>query len=148
MNKKLTEIETRAWVGLVRTQQILLDKVEAELKNHRFPPLSWYDVLIALENTSEGRLRFIEIGERVLLKKYNVTRLVHRLEREGHVRREICTEDGRGIYAVITKKGLKLRRAMWKVYYGVVQSHFLSNFNKEELEKLADYFGRIKLTDQ
>jgi len=145
MDKKLTEIETKAWVGLVRTQQILLDKVEAELKNHRFPPLPWYDVLIALENTSEGRLRFIEIGERLLLKKYNVTRLIHRLEKKGLVRRETSSEDGRGIYAVITKKGRKLRRAMWNVYYGVVRSHFLSNFNKEELEKLADYFGRIKL---
>ena len=145
MKKKLTDIETKAWVGLVRTQQILLDKVEAELKNNGFPPLSWYDVLIALENTSEGRLRFIEIGERLLLKKYNVTRLIHRLEKKGLVRRETSSEDGRGINAVITKKGRKLRRAMWNVYYEVVQSHFLSNFNKEELEKLADYFGRIKL---
>jgi len=145
MKKKLTDIETRAWVGLVRTQQILLDKVEAELKNNGFPPLSWYDVLIALENTSEGRLRFIEIGERLLLKKYNVTRLIHRLEKKGLVRRETSSEDGRGIYAVITVKGRKLRRAMWGVYYGVVKSYFLSNFNKEELKQLADYFGRIKL---
>ena len=42
---KWSETETQAWIGLVKAQQHLLDKVEEELKKAGFPQLSWYDIL-------------------------------------------------------------------------------------------------------
>ncbi|MDA2919338.1 MarR family transcriptional regulator [Desulfobacterota bacterium AH_259_B03_O07] len=148
MPEKLTNIETQAWVGLVKSQQTLLDKVEAELKRHGFPPFSWYDVLLELDLKSEGRLRFNEIGKRVLISKYNVTRLLYRLEEHGLVRREACVEDGRGTYAVITKKGRDLRRRMWPVYREGVRKHFLSHFNTKELSQLVEFMRRIRNINQ
>ncbi|MGH7801643.1 MAG: MarR family winged helix-turn-helix transcriptional regulator [Thermodesulfobacteriota bacterium] len=148
MRKKLTNIETEAWVGLVKSQQLLLDKVEAELKRHGLPPLSWYDVLLELDLKSAGKLRFNEIRKRVLLRKYNVTRLLYRLEGKGFVRRETCSEDGRGIYAVITKKGRDLRRRMWPVYREVVRKHFLSHFNANEINQLAEFLRRVRNLNQ
>ena len=34
-----------AWTRLVRAEQSLIDKVETDLKQAGFPPLTWYDVL-------------------------------------------------------------------------------------------------------
>lgn len=142
MAKKLSDVETRAWVTFVKSQQIVLEKVDKDLKDYGFPPLSWYDVLLELDKTQDGRLRQNELGELILLSKYNVSRLLDRLEKQGLVRREQCKEDTRGNFAVITNKGKKLRKDMWPVYYKSINEHFLSNFSKQELKKIIDFNQR------
>lgn len=143
MKEKLSDTETRAWVGFVKSQQILLGKVEQELKSNDLPPLSWYDVLLELDKAEGGKLRQMELGERVLLSKYNISRLLDRLEREQLICRESCTQDARGIFAVITDKGRSLRSKMWPVYYRVVKDYFLSKFNEEELKQLISFQERL-----
>jgi len=142
-NKKWTETEASAWTGLVQAQQTLIDKVEQELKKKGFPSLSWYDVLWELERSEGGILRLNDLGKRVLLDKYNVTRLAQRLEEEGLVVRNQCPNDGRGITASITEKGKKLRKKMWPVYEKVVRENFLCKFNSKELKELKNFIERI-----
>ena len=45
-----------------------------------------------------GGLRQFEIGAAVLLSKYNVSRLLDRLEKEKLLERYVCEEDGRGAH--------------------------------------------------
>lgn len=142
--KNWTDSQTSAWTGLVKAQQHLLNKVEEELKKNGFPPLTWYDVLWELDRHPDGSLRLNELGKRVLLDKYNVTRLVQRLEEEGLVSRTACPIDGRGIVACITEKGRKLRNEMWPVYERTVREHFLSKFGKREIAELDKFVKRIR----
>lgn len=146
MKKNLSKIEYEAWVGLVLASEKLLAKVETELKNKDLPPYSWYDVLLELDKSEDGKLRFVEIGDRVLLSRYNVTRTIKRLEKAGFVTREDCEEDARGVVAVITKKGRNVRRKMWPVYYNVIKEYFLSNFSKKELDDFIQHIRRIRKT--
>jgi DNA-binding MarR family transcriptional regulator len=143
-NRKWTETEADAWTGLVQAQQRLIDKVEQELKKKGLPPLTWYDVLWELERSDGGIRRLNDLGKRVLLDKYNVTRLVQRLEQEGLVVRDQCPQDGRGVTACITEKGRKLRKEMWPVYEQVVRENFLSKFNAGELKELKNFIERIQ----
>ena len=144
MELKLTNKETSAWMGLVKSQQYLIEKVEEELKLNGFPPLSWYDVLLELDKAPEGSLRLNDLGKKVLLNKYNVTRLIDRLEKEGLVSRDACPIDGRGIFACITQKGRELRQRMWPVYFNVIKEHFLSQFNNDELGQFIECVERIR----
>lgn len=143
-SRKWTETEASAWIGLVQAQQTLVDKVEVELKKKGLPSLSWYDVLWELELSEGGILRLNDLGKRVLLDKYNVTRLAQRLEDEGLVIRDRCPKDGRGITAAITEKGRKLRKKMWPVYEKVVRENFLCKFNSKELKELSNFIERIQ----
>lgn len=142
--KKWTEEEAGAWIGLVQAQQTLIDKVEVELKKQGLPSLSWYDVLWELEQADGGILRLNDLGKRVLLDKYSVTRLAQRLEDEGLVVRDQCPNDGRGITAEITKEGKKLRKKMWPIYERVVRENFLCKFNNKELKELSNFIERIQ----
>lgn len=144
MELKLTNQETTAWMGLIKSQQYLIEKVESELKAKGFPPLSWYDILLELDKAPDGSLRLNELGKKVLLNKYNVTRLIDRLEKEGLVSRDSCPIDGRGIFACITPEGRDLRKSMWPVYFNVIQEHFLSRFNKDELGQFIECVERIR----
>jgi len=110
-----------AWVSLTRVQQILLARVESALKAAGLPPLSWYDVLLELSRAPETGLRQYEIGERVLLNKHNLSRLIDRLERDGLLKRQACDADGRGNMVKITKKGLQLKNEIWPVYARAIQ---------------------------
>lgn len=143
MEPKLKKDETRAWIGLIKAQQYLTDKVEIAFKENNLPPYSWYDTLLELDKAPEGSLRLNELGKRVLLNKYNVTRLIDRLEREGLVSRDSCPIDGRGKFACITPKGRKLRKKMWPVYFNVIEEHFLSQFNPGQLKQFIGYVEKI-----
>ena len=101
-------------------------------------------MLWELERSDGDILRLNDLGKRVLLDKYNVTRLVQRLEQEGLVIRDQCPKDGRGVTACITEKGKKLRKEMWPVYEQVVRENFLSKFNASELKELKNFIERIQ----
>lgn len=72
---------TRAWVGLMRAQRVVLAAIEHDLKAAGLPPLGWYDVLLELVRTKEGKLRPFEIEERTLLAQHNLSRLLDRMEK-------------------------------------------------------------------
>ncbi len=69
--------------------------------------------------------------------------MLDRLEREGLIRRMPCKEDTRGVFAVITAKGKKLRRKMWPVYYESIKEHLLSKFSEKELEQMTKFNDRL-----
>ncbi|NIP31830.1 MAG: MarR family transcriptional regulator [Candidatus Dadabacteria bacterium] len=143
MKLKLSEKETNAWVGFIKSEQMLIKKIEDEFKKNKFPPLSWYDILLELDKSENGSLRLNDIGKKVLLNKYSITRLIERMEKDGLVSKETCPVDGRGKFACITDKGKKIRKKMWPVYYNVIKENFLSKFSKDELDEFSTCISKI-----
>ena len=137
---KFTTAQQAAWTGFVRAQQSVLGKVDESLKEAGFPPLVWYDVLLALERADGGKLRPSGIGEWMLLKKFNVTRLLDRMEEKGLVSRERYPADKRGVWVTITAKGKKLRSKMWPVYHHAVKEHFLKHFTPTQMRQFGEAF--------
>ncbi len=143
MAKQLPEETVTAWARLIRAQRVLLEQVEADLKAAELPPLAWYDVLLEVNRPAGGRIRQYEIGEKVLLSKYNVTRLIDRLEAEKLVRRMICEEDGRGSVVEITPAGKALLRRMWPVYARAIERHFARRLTETDTGKLAELMAKL-----
>lgn len=146
MRPSLTKDETEAWVSMVISTDKLIGLIDSELKKRGLPPYSWYDVLLELDKCDDGRLRFVEIGKRVLLTRYNVTRTIARLENAGLVTREECNDDARGYFAVITKKGRNTRKKMWPVYYNVLKTYFFSAMNEKELKIFLQLIRKVRNT--
>ncbi len=113
------DAKLRAWSHFIGGHALALRSIEARFKAAGLPPLSWYDVLLELER-AEGRLRVGELGERLVVEPYNITRLLDRLAAEGLVKREKDASDGRVTIIVITGKGAALRRTIWPHYRGAV----------------------------
>ena len=132
-----------AWVLLIRAQQVLLDKIEAALKEAGLPSLSWYDVLLELSRDPGAGLRQYEIGGRVLLNKHNLSRLIDRLEADGFVKRQACYTDGRGNIIKITKKGMQLKQAIWPIYAKAIQELIAEPLTAIQVRSLADILGTL-----
>ncbi|MCB1915668.1 MAG: MarR family transcriptional regulator [Rhodocyclaceae bacterium] len=137
------ETTVTAWARLMRAQQSLLARVEADLKKSGLPPLRWYDVLLELNRAGSTGLRQYELGAQLLLSKYNLSRLIDRLQKERLVDRQACAEDGRGARVRITDTGLDLLRRMWPVYRAAIGEHFARHFSDRQLEQLGFLLGRV-----
>jgi DNA-binding MarR family transcriptional regulator len=143
MSRPLPEPAVTAWARLIRAQQVLLERVEADLKAAGLPPLAWYDILLELNRDEGGQLRQFEIGDRVLLSKYNLSRLLDRLEQEKLVRRLTCKEDRRGANVSITAQGRALLKKMWPIYERGIEEYFARHLSDQETAQLAELMARL-----
>jgi DNA-binding MarR family transcriptional regulator len=69
--------------------------------------LSEFRALECLVQAEDGELRMQELADKVGLGQSSVTRLVGRLFTAGYAFRDLCPDDKRGVYAVITDEGRK-----------------------------------------
>lgn len=142
--KTLPDEQTiHAWVLLHRAHRKLIEAVGHSLKRSQMPPLDWYDILLELNHEAAGGLRQYEIGERILLSKHNLSRLIDRLEKQGLVRRESCEEDGRGNRVIITAQGKQLLKRVWPVYGEAMQKHFGDRLQADEISNLQRLLSKV-----
>lgn len=127
----------KAWAVLLRTHKSLTELVQRDLAAADLPPLEWYDVLLELKSSPGRRLRLNELGEKIVLSKSNLTRVCDRLEARGLIRREPCTDDGRGVFATLTNDGEALRRRIWPVYRAAIERHFGTRITERQLLQLS-----------
>jgi DNA-binding MarR family transcriptional regulator len=106
------------------------------------PAYAWYDALWGLESGPEGTRRMHELADVLAIERYNLTRLVDRLEKDGLVVRSRSDGDGRGSFATITEAGKVLRKKMWKIYESTVDELFLSQIEPEQRQVFADTLER------
>jgi DNA-binding MarR family transcriptional regulator len=133
------------WFRFVRAHRCLIREIERRLAAAELPAYAWYDALWGLESGPEGTRRMSELADVMAIERYNLTRLVDRLEAEGLVTRSRASDDGRGAYAAITESGKVLRKKMWKIYEGAVDELFLSQFDDEQQQFLSDALERAAM---
>jgi DNA-binding MarR family transcriptional regulator len=141
--RELTPAELGAWRGLLRVHSALVKALDAELLAAHDLPLSSYEVLINLEAAPGRRRRMAELADSVLLSRSGTTRLVDRLERDGLLARETCTDDGRGSFAVLTDRGAELLALARATHLEGVRDRFLRHFDEADLRVLGEAWDRV-----
>lgn len=139
----LDEQRLNAWYAFLTAHAAAVGAIEREVAEEGLIPLTWYDVLVALWEAPDHRLRLHELAKAVVLSRSGLTRLVDRLENAGLMRREACADDRRGAYAVLTEAGRAAQLRAWPVYARGIATHFAVHLSDEEAAILADALGRI-----
>jgi len=106
-----TSPEQEAYLSLLRTADALQAQVEARLKDFGLTGTQ-YNALRILRGAGPEGLPCREIGERMITRDPDITRLLNRLEDRGYVERTRARHDRRVIYGKITRAGLQLLREM------------------------------------
>lgn len=136
------------WRNFLTAHAAVIDRIEEDLGEAEVLPLSWYDVLLALYEAPEHKLRMHELASAILVTRGGLTRLVARIEKANLLRREPDPADGRGLYAVLTEDGLEALRATWPVYARGIAEHFGEHLSDEEVEVLDRSFCRVSTAAQ
>lgn len=140
----LDQPQLRAWQTFLTTHALVIEQIERELAEADELPLSSYDVLLALVEAPNRRLRMHELAEAIVLSRSGLTRLVDRLEQDGLLKRDRSGSDRRATYAVLTLKGFRAFRRAWPVYAQGIRQHFVQALSEEELSELTRVLERVK----
>jgi DNA-binding MarR family transcriptional regulator len=133
-----------AWGTLLRAYAELLPPIDNRVQGTTGLSLSWYDVLLELGATDEGRLTMSDLGSRVVLSRTRVSRLVDELERAGLVAREANPEDRRSAFAVLTAAGRTRFEEVAPVYLAAIEELFAAALSTDELTALAEMLDRVR----
>ena len=128
---------------MLRAHAELVRELDTELAREHDTPLSSYEVLLYLNDSSEGRMRMSELADSVLLSRSGLTRLVDRLERQGLLRRERCASDARGLFAEITDEGRGVFAKARKTHLDGVRRLFLERFSRDELRSIGSLWEKV-----
>jgi DNA-binding MarR family transcriptional regulator len=104
-SRPIPTLEEEAYLNVQRTANVLLQDVTELLKGHNLTPTQ-YNVLRILRGAGEGGLTAGDVGDRMITRDPDVTRLLDRLEARGLAERSRCTEDRRVVWTRITSAGL------------------------------------------
>jgi len=131
-----------AWSALLRLHAELVPVLDAELQRAAAVPLRWYDVLLELSVAPDGRMRMSDLGERVVLSRTRVSRVVDELVAQGLVDRVPNPDDGRSAFACLTRDGAKAFRRAAPVYLGLIRSHLASRIDARDVHQLRRVLDR------
>ncbi|MDQ3571273.1 MAG: MarR family transcriptional regulator [Actinomycetota bacterium] len=124
-DEKINQEQLRAWRAFLSAHSAMLRRISRDLDEAGLPPLPWYDVLAALRDAPEGRLRQVDLAERVLLSHSGLSRLLDRIEAKGLVERVRCPGDRRAMHLMLTAEGGEMLARMWPVYARGIADDFL-----------------------
>ena len=141
-----TETQLDSWVFFLRAHAAITRELSADLQREHGLTLNDYEVLLHLSHAEGGRLRRVDLAERVILTASGITRLLEGLERGGFVRKENCASDARVTYAKITPAGTAKLREAAKTHLRGVDELFVGRYSGSELATLADLLSRLPLT--
>ena len=133
----------RAWGGVLQVYARLVPIIDAELQVAAGISLTWYDLLLELNAATDRRLTMSELGERVVLSRSRVSRVVDELDAAGLVQREPHPQDRRSAYAVLTPAGRRRLRSAAPHYLAAIEEHFGRHLSKTELETVGRSLWRV-----
>ncbi len=128
---------------LLRGHASVTRAISAQLVAEHGLTINDYEALLHLAKAEDGRMRRVDLAERLILTASGVTRLLDGLEAGGLVERASCASDRRVTYAVLTETGRTKLRESSKSHIADVRTFFEERYSSDELQQLADLLGRL-----
>ncbi len=105
--KPFATIEEELLVSLLRTTDVLRERFEQIIRPFNIS-MTQYNVLRILRGAEPAGRTCGEIGERMIAREPDVTRLLERMDKAGLIKRTRDSQDRRVVVTRITSGGLKL----------------------------------------
>ena len=128
---------------LLETNARLARDLGAELEATCELPLAWFEVLLQLRKSPDGRLKMSQIADAIVHSTGGTTRLIDRLEETGLVARTLCPTDRRAIHVAITPAGNDKLDAALAVHLDYLDQHLAGRLSEAERRSLSDLLGKL-----
>ena len=139
--RHLSTLEEDVFVSLWRTADLLARRLELVLKSADISPTQ-YNVLRILRGAPDG-LPCGEIGNRMISRDPDITRLLDRLDKRGLISRTREKKDRRMILTRITALGLKLLEGLDEPVTDIHKQQ-LGHLGRERLKALVELLANAQ----
>jgi DNA-binding MarR family transcriptional regulator len=131
-----------AWRAVVTSHAAITERIQRALVAADLPPLSWYEVLSAVERSPTGQPRMSELAEWLTLSRGGITKLVDRLQAAGLLQRVSCSSDRRSLQARLTPAGEQMLAEMRAIYEAELDRH-LRSLSSEEMDLITAALHKV-----
>jgi len=115
---------------------LLFDRLDEDLRRDFDISLVEYEILVRLSER-DGHMRMAALADALAHSRSRVTHTVTRMEKAGLVQRSRSDEDGRGIIASLTDKGLDLLVRAAPTHVEGVRDHIVDLAQDEDFEAVG-----------
>mgnify|MGYP000358396302 FL=1 len=137
MTRWLSPEQQRVWRDWLTASQLLDYTLNSELQESHGLTNSDYEILVRLSENPKRRIRMSELAEQVLASRSRLSHQIDRMETAGLVTREVCDDDRRGQFAVLTDQGWKTLVSAAHSHVTSVRNHFVDILTEAEYAALG-----------
>jgi DNA-binding MarR family transcriptional regulator len=138
--------QQRIWRSFLGGTTVLMDRLDRDLRTQHGISMPEYEILVRLSEAPGRAIRMAELADAVSHSRSRVTHTIARLEREGIVVRGQCSDDGRGVSAVLTDQGFSLLESAAHTHVTGVHDYLIANADAGELHALGNIMARVMQT--
>jgi DNA-binding MarR family transcriptional regulator len=134
--------EQRAWRAYLRATRLLDEELRRGLEQHGLSHPE-YEILVRLSEAPLRTLRMSDLATSVVSSRSRLTHTVARLERDGLVRRQPCSDDRRGVECVLTSPGWSALEAAAHTHVEGVRCYLLDAMSHAEFVTLGASMTKV-----
>lgn len=138
----LSTEQQQIWRAFLGGTTVLTDRLDRDLRSQHGLSMPEYEILVRLSEAPGRAIRMAELADAVSHSRSRVTHTIARLEREGIVLRGQCSDDGRGVSAVLTDHGFSVLESAAHTHVRGVHDYLIKNADPDDLAAL----GRVMTT--
>jgi len=138
----LSDEEQHAWRAHVRLALLLTRQLDRELQPFGLS-VNDYEILVELSEAPGHRLRMTELADATAQSRSRLSHQITRMDARGLVRRDACEGDKRGMFAVLTDKGLEAIERAAPAHVESVRRHYLDWLTPEQLDVIRSGYGPV-----
>lgn len=136
MPELLSDDEKQAWRSFFMMRRQLELTLERSLQSTSGISSADHEILVALYEADDDRLRAGQIADIIGWEKSRVSHQISRMEQRGLVRRAECGDDARGVWVVIEPEGKRAVLASLRDRATTLREHFFDVLEPDELAVL------------
>lgn len=141
--KWLTPTEMAAWRRYIVASRRLLDALDSDLDCHDLS-MADYEILARLSDAPDRKMRMSDLAENAMLSRSRLSHRMKVMEKAGWLKREECSSDKRGFYAVMTPKGWSAIVKAAPDHVASVRKRFIDLLSKGDQEAIAEAFAKVE----
>ncbi|WP_327118397.1 MarR family winged helix-turn-helix transcriptional regulator [Nocardia sp. NBC_01730] len=139
----LDDVEMRAWVGFVRTRDLIAAAVGRDSTRESDLTYVEYSVLAYLVDTTDHRLTFAALAAKLEWSQSRLSHQITRMEKRGLVVREPIPDDARRTAARLTQRGAEVLTGAAPAHVQSVRRHMIDILDRQQLAALADIYDTL-----
>jgi DNA-binding MarR family transcriptional regulator len=138
------EPQREAWKSLNQTHAAVSGRLQEALATAGLPPLAWFEMLAAIDDAEERRMKMGDLAEALVITRGGLTKLVDRLVKAGLIERTFCETDRRVSYATLLPAGEELLGEMRPIVSAELEVAF--TITSRQAEELRETLDRVRGT--
>lgn len=143
----LTPDEQRIWRTYLLGSARLNERMDTDLRRFGLD-LPEYEILVALSEHPQHRLRMAELADAVHQSRSRLTHTVTRMEKTALVARTTCRDDRRGVWAHLTDQGMALLQQAAPSHVETVRRNFVEAMSVTDYHTLGRAFRAVLDVEQ